>query len=122
MFQRKEGVNDPMTRDEYFQSLPKSSEGLFQNLRTFVLGLITNGQEVMKYGIPTIVVSKKNIVHYAAYSGHVALYPGSQAIAAFQKELSAYKCSKGTIQFPLNQELPFDLIQRIVQYNVTHLL
>ena len=122
MFLEKEGVNDPMTLDEYFQSLPKSSEGLFQSLRTFVLDLITNGQEMMKYGIPTIVVNKKNIVHYAAYPGHVALYPGSEAIMAFQMDLSSYKCSKGTIQFPLNQELPFDLIQRIVQYNLTHLI
>lgn len=111
-----------MTLDEYFQSLPRSSDDLFQSLRTFVLGLVVNGQEMMKYGIPTIVLNKKNIVHYAAYSGHVSLYPGSEAIAMFYSELASYKCSKGTIQFPLDRELPFDLIQRIVQYNLTHLL
>jgi len=56
--------------------------------------------------------------HFAAFSDHISLFPTASGVAAFEEELSAYKTSKGTIQFPLDEPLPMDLIRRIVEFRV----
>lgn len=59
-----------------------------------------------------------NLVHFAAYKNHIGFYPAPSGIEAFRDELSAYKGAKGSVQFPLNQPLPEELIRRIVEFRV----
>ena len=59
-----------------------------------------------------------NLVHFAAYKNHIGFYPTPSGIEAFKNELSEYELSKGTIKFPLNAPLPFDLIKKIVEFRV----
>jgi uncharacterized protein YdhG (YjbR/CyaY superfamily)/predicted RNase H-like HicB family nuclease len=73
--------------------------------------------EAISYGIPTFKLHG-NLVHFAAYKNHIGFYPTSGPIEAFKKELSGYKRSKGTVQFPINQSLPLGLIRTIVKYRV----
>ena len=58
------------------------------------------------------------LVYYAGYKNHIGFYPTGSAITAFEKELSGYKTSKGTVQFPLETSLPLPLITRIVKFRV----
>lgn len=58
----------------------------------------------------------KNVIHFAGFRNHIGLYPSSEVIEIFAEKLKKYKTSKGTIQFPLQEELPFDLIQEIVEF------
>lgn len=74
--------------------------------------VLFEAQERMSYGMPTFWQGR-NIIHFAANKNHLGLYPGPEAIEAFQEELRAFKTSKGAIQFPWDQELPISLIQRI---------
>lgn len=59
-----------------------------------------------------------NLVHFAAFKKHIGFYPAPSGIEAFQDELKEYHTSKGTLQFPIDQPLPYELIRRIVQYRV----
>ncbi len=67
--------------------------------------------------MPTFVLNG-NLVHFAAFKQHIGFYPAPTGIKAFEKELSPYKQGKGSIQFPLDQPLPLDLITKIVRYRV----
>ena len=70
--------------------------------------------EKIAYGIPTFVFHG-NLIHFAGYDTHIGLYPGSGPIREFAKELSDYKTSKGTVQFPLDKPLPLELIRKITK-------
>ncbi len=59
-----------------------------------------------------------NLVHFAAYKNHIGFYPAPSGIEAFKKDLAKYKTSKGAIQFPIEEKLPFDLIEKIVKFRV----
>jgi uncharacterized protein YdhG (YjbR/CyaY superfamily) len=58
------------------------------------------------------------LVYFGAYKNHIGLYATPGGHSAFADELSGYKQGKGSVQFPLNQPLPLDLIARIVEFRV----
>lgn len=103
--------------EEYISSYPPEIRERLIALRRFIRELVPDASEKIAYGIPTFTLHG-NLVHYAAYRSHIGFYPGSEAIEVFKNELSSYKTSKGTVQFPLDQQLPYDLIERIVRYRV----
>ena len=104
------------TIDEYISNFPADVQQLLQQVRTTIKKTIPGAEEVIKYAMPTYVWQNRNLVHFAGYKNHVGFYPVPSAIKAFQKELSAYKGAKGSVQFPINQPMPLDLIRRIVEY------
>ena len=59
-----------------------------------------------------------NLVHFGAFQGHVGFYPTPSGIDAFKDELSGYASAKGSVQFPLDEPLPLDLIRKIVEFRV----
>lgn len=59
-----------------------------------------------------------NLVHFAAYKNHLDFYPGASGIEKFLKEISKYKNSKDAVQFPLKEDLPIDLIKKIVAFRI----
>ncbi|MDO8987129.1 MAG: DUF1801 domain-containing protein [Coriobacteriia bacterium] len=73
--------------------------------------------ETISYAIPTFDLNE-HLVHFAAYAKHIGLYPVSSGIEAFKEELKPYKSGRGSVQFPLSQPLPVDLIRRIVEFRV----
>ncbi len=74
-------------------------------------------EETIKYGIPTFTLHG-NLVHFGAYKHHIGFYPAPSGIEAFKKELSVYKCAKGSVQFPVDKPLPLTLITKIVKFRV----
>ncbi len=75
----------------------------------------------IKYGMPTYF-QVKNLAHFAAWKEHIGLYPSASAIIAFEKELKGYTTSKGAIQFPVHQTIPYELISRIIEFRVKDVL
>ncbi len=105
------------TVDEYIDDYPPDVQEILQTIRGIVRRLAPEATERMAYGIPTYTL-KKNLIHFGAYPNHIGLYPGTQAIQAFEKELSPYETSKGTVRFPLGQPIPYNLIEVVVKYNI----
>lgn len=105
------------TIEQYIGSFPRDIQRLLQEIRKTVKKEAPGATEAISYGIPTFKLNG-NLVHFAAYASHIGFYPGSEVIREFKDELSPYKTSKGTIQFPLGKTIPFGLIKKIVKFRV----
>ena len=101
--------------EEYIQAAPTEQQAVLQQIYQVIKEEIPEASEKLSYGMPTFYL-KENLVHFAPSKKHLGFYPTPSAVTAFQSELTDYKTSKGAIQFPYDQELPVELIKRIVQF------
>jgi uncharacterized protein YdhG (YjbR/CyaY superfamily) len=104
--------------DEYIANFPEDVQVKLKALRTTIREAAPEAQEAISYGMPTFKL-KGNLVHFAAFKNHIGFYPVPSGIAAFQEELSIYKQGKGSVQFPLDEPLPLELVRKIVQFRIT---
>ncbi|MDB5247105.1 MAG: hypothetical protein JWQ40_1499 [Segetibacter sp.] len=105
------------TTDSYIAGFPVETQQLLQKVRETIKQSAPGAEETINYGIPTFVL-QANLVHFAGYKTHIGFYPTPSGIEKFKEELSAYKGAKGSVQFPIDEEIPYDLISRIVQFRV----
>jgi len=103
--------------DLYIADFPVATQKLLQQVRATIRKAAPEAEEKIGYGIPTFVLHG-NLVHFAGYKHHIGFYPGANGIATFSKEMSAYKQSKGAVQFPLDKAMPIALITKITKYRV----
>ena len=103
--------------DEYIGTFPKIVQDILEKLRQNISKSAPKAEESISYQIPTFKLNG-NLVHFAAYKNHLGFYPTPSGIEAFKEELSPYEVSKGTVKFPLNKPIPFDLVRKIVEYRV----
>lgn len=108
--------------DDYIASFPREVQEILQKIRLSIRRLVPNAVETISYGIPTFKLNGKNLVHFGGFKDHVSIFPTSSGVAAFKKELSNYKISKGTIQFPLDKPIPYSLITRIVRFRIKEIV
>ncbi len=113
----KYSKEDYRTIDEYIINFPPNVQNILQKIRQLIKDLAPKANETISYQIPTFKLNG-NLVHFAAYKNHIGFYPTPSAIKEFKKELSKYKLGKGTIQFPINQPIPYDLIKKIVKFRI----
>jgi uncharacterized protein YdhG (YjbR/CyaY superfamily) len=112
-----ENQTQPKNIDEYIAGFPKEVQVILEEIRTTIRKAAPEAEEAIKYRMPTFTL-KGNLVHFAAFKNHIGFYPIPTGIEAFKKELSQYKGGKGSVQFPLDKPIPFDLINRIVKFRV----
>lgn len=105
------------TIDEYIIQFPPGIQEILKELRKVIKEAAPDAQEKISYGMPAFVLHG-NLVYFAAFKNHIGFYPAPNGIDAFKQELSEYKGSKGTVQFPIGKPLPYDLISRIVKFRV----
>jgi uncharacterized protein YdhG (YjbR/CyaY superfamily) len=105
------------TIDKYIASFPKDVKNKLIELRRTIKKAAPDVKEKISYNMPTFTLNG-NLVYFAAFKNHIGFYPMPKAITEFKKELSTYKTSKGTIQFPLDKPLPLSLITKIVKFKV----
>jgi uncharacterized protein YdhG (YjbR/CyaY superfamily) len=103
--------------DQYIAAFPKDVQQRLSGIRKVVREAAPEAEEAIKYRMPTFVLNG-NLVHFAAYAHHIGFYPAPTGIDKFKAELSKFKGAKGSVQFPLDEPVPFDLIGRIVKYRV----
>jgi uncharacterized protein YdhG (YjbR/CyaY superfamily) len=104
------------TIDEYIASFPQDVQEKLRGIRTVIHRAAPDAEEAIRYGIPTFRLEGSNLVHFAAFRDHLSFFPTASGVEKFQKELSSFKLSKGTIQLPLNEPVPYDLVERIVRF------
>ncbi len=104
--------------DRYIQKYPKEVQSQLQAIREVIRSVIPGGVERISYGIPTVDLFGKHVVHFAGFKNHISFFPTPSPIPVFQKALARYKTSKGAIQFPLDKPIPYDLIRRITEFRV----
>ncbi len=106
------------TIEGYIKQYPKEVQVLLKKMRAAIKEVVPKETgEKIGYGIPTFTFHG-NLVHFGGYPKHIGFYPGPIGVAAFKKDLAKYKTSKGTIQFQLDEPIPFGLVKRITKYCV----
>jgi len=107
----------PQTIDEYIAGFPRDVQDVLQKIRMTIHEAAPDATEKISYQMPTFYL-RGNLVHFAAFKEHIGFYPVPTGIEKFKKELSVYKQGKGSVQFPLDQPMPYDLITKIVKFRV----
>ncbi|MEI2611868.1 MAG: DUF1801 domain-containing protein [Candidatus Promineifilaceae bacterium] len=111
----------PKTIDEYIVGFPEDVQAILQAIRQTIKAAAPNAEEAISYQMPTFKL-KGNLVHFAAFKNHIGFYPIPSGIEQFKEELAVFKQGKGSVQFPLDKPMPFDLIRRIVLFRVEEAL
>ena len=104
--------------DEYISTFPESTQNLLNKVRSTMRKAIPKAEETISYGIPTFKLNGKYVIYFAGYKNHISVYPAPRENPEFKKELLQYKGGKGTVQFPIDQPLPTELISRLTQFRV----
>lgn len=104
--------------DEYIAGCPVELQSTLQRIRAVIHETAPQASEAISYGMPTFKL-EGNVVHFAVFKDHYGFFPAASGVEHFQDKLAAYTTSKGTIQFPLDQPVPYDLIREITAYRVT---
>lgn len=107
----------PQTIDEYIAQFSPAVQEILEKLRATIRAAAPGAQEAMKYGLPTFVLHG-NLVHFGAFKTHIGFYPAPSGIEQFEQELAIYKGAKGSVRFPLDQPIPYDLVSRITAFRV----
>ncbi|QMW02896.1 iron chaperone [Spirosoma foliorum] len=110
-------TNTPTNIDAYIADFPEATQVLLQQVRQTLKQAAPEAEEAISYGLPTLKLNG-NLVHFGAFKNHIGFYPAPRALEEFKEELAGYKGAKGSVQFPLDQPLPLELITRITKYRI----
>jgi uncharacterized protein YdhG (YjbR/CyaY superfamily) len=109
---------DYKTVDEYIRSFPKDIQLVLEKVREAIKKKAPDAVESIAYGMPAYKTNGKPLVYFAGYKKHIGFYATPTGHTAFAEELSKYKQGKGSVQFPLDKPIPYELIKRIVTFRV----
>ena len=104
--------------DKYIAGFPENVQFLLSQMRNCIRETAPEAVESIAYGMPAYKLNKKPLVYFAAYARHIGFYATPSGHQEFASELSVYKQGKGSVQFPIEEPLPTDLIRRIVAFRV----
>ena len=107
----------PKNIDEYIAGFPPDVQEILEKIRMTIREAAPDAEETIKYQMPTFTL-KGNLVHFAAFKKHIGFYPAPTGIGRFKNELSVYEGAKGSVRFPLDKPIPYDLISKIVKFRV----
>ncbi len=105
----------PKNIDEYIADFPEDTQKMLKKVRA-TIRKAAKAEESISYQIPTYKIGGKVLIYFAGFKGHISVYPAPREATEFKKELAGYKGGKGTVQFPLDRPIPYDLITRIVKF------
>ncbi|MNQ94810.1 hypothetical protein D3C85_1103460 [compost metagenome] len=110
-------IKKPLNIDEYIGAFPNEVQEILEKVRMTIHKAAPDATEKISYSMPAF---EQNgiVVYFAAFKNHIGLYALPSGHEAFKEELSQYKSGKGSVQFPLNQQMPFELISKIVKFRV----
>lgn len=111
------------TIDAYIAEFPPETQAVLEQMRALIRETAPlEAVETISYAIPTFDLAGRHLVHFAGYDRHIGFYPTGSGAEAFREEFGAYKTGKGSVQFPLDEPLPVDLIRRVVEHRVATVL
>jgi uncharacterized protein YdhG (YjbR/CyaY superfamily) len=108
-------MSDPIT--DYIAGFPPETQTALREVREAIRSVAPDASEKISYRIPTFFLNG-NLVHFAGFAHHIGFYPTPSGIERFRDELATYKQGRGSVQFPLDEPMPLELIGRIVKFRV----
>jgi uncharacterized protein YdhG (YjbR/CyaY superfamily) len=113
----EKGKEMAVSIDQYISEAPQEVQQKLRELRIVIKAEVPDAEERIAYGMPTFS-QNGNLVHFAAFKNHIGFFPAPSGIENFKDELAKYKTSKGTVQFPLDEDIPMDLVREIVRFRL----
>jgi uncharacterized protein YdhG (YjbR/CyaY superfamily) len=104
--------------DEYIAKFPKDVQAVLQKIRQTIHEAAPEASETISYQMPAFKLNGKNLVYFAAWKKHIGFYATPSGNEAFKKELALYKSAKGSVQFPLDEPMPYELIKKMVKFRI----
>lgn len=104
--------------NDYIKGFPQNVQLLLKQMRSLIMTLAPDVQESISYGMPAYKTNGKPLVYFAGYKNHIGFYATPNGHQKFVKELSIYKQGKGSVQFPIDEPLPIELISNIIKFRV----
>ncbi len=108
----------PDSVEDYIAGFPADVQKVLNKIRSTIRKAAPKSAESISYQIPAYKLDGKVLIYFAGFAKHVSVYPAPREAKGFKKELASYKGGKGTIQFPLDKKVDFDLIARIVKFRM----
>ena len=109
----------PANIAEYIAGFPKDTQKLLEKMRATIRRAAPDAEETISYAIPAFTLNGKYLVYFAGFKNHIGFYPAPTGMEAFKKDFSTYKTGKGSVQFPIDEPLPLELITRIVKFRMS---
>lgn len=103
---------------EYISSFPPETQKILKKIYSIIRHKAKNCEEGISYGMPAFKIHGKPLVYFAAFKNHIGFYATPTGHKKFEKQLSPYKQGKGSVQFQLNEPIPYDLIEEIVEFRI----
>jgi uncharacterized protein YdhG (YjbR/CyaY superfamily) len=113
----REKESTPQTIDEYIAGFPEHIREILEKVRATIREAAPGAEETIKYEMPTFMLNG-NLVYFAAFKNHIGFYPIPSGVEEFKDDLAGYKTGKGSVQFPLDKPIPYELIGRIKKFRV----
>ena len=108
--------------ETYISQFPDEVQKILEKIRKIILSEVPEAEERISYAMPGYYLNKKPLVYFAGYKNHIGFYATPTGHEKFEKELSKFKQGKGSVQFPLNQAIPYDLIKEIMKFRKENLV
>jgi uncharacterized protein YdhG (YjbR/CyaY superfamily) len=100
------------TVDEYIESFPPETRSILEEVRAAMRRGAPQAGERISYGIPTLTLDDRYVIYFAGWKRHISIYPVPEGDAALRRDLEPYRAAKGTLRFPLDAPMPYELIER----------
>lgn len=107
----------PSSIDEYIAGFPADVQEILEKIRMTIRKAAPAAEETIKYQMPTFTL-KGNLVYFSAFKKHIGFYPPVTGFEKLRNELLRYEGPKGSLKFPLDEPIPYDLISKIVEFRV----
>jgi len=104
--------------EDYIGQFPEDVQDILRRIRKLIRDNAPRVEEYFAYKMPAYKFNKKPLVYFAAFKKHIGFYATPSGHEEFKDELSKYKRGKGSVQFPLDKPIPYDLIERMVKFRV----
>lgn len=114
-------ANSPKNVDQYIKDCQPNIQVILQNIRDIIKKIVPDAVESISYGMPAYKINGQPLVYFAAFPNHIGFYATPVTHEAFSVELDKYKKGKGSVQFPLSQPIPYDLILKLTSYKANTL-
>ncbi len=107
--------------DQYIASFSGNTEAVLKQMRSLINKIAPSASESISYGMPAFKVNGKPLIYFAGYKNHIGLYALPKTHKTFSLQIAKYKQGKGSVQFPLNQPMPMQLINKMIKYRLKEL-
>ncbi len=113
-------MNDQGAHDVkvYISTFPEAFQNRMIKVRDLILQHAPEAEESISYGIPSYKTFGRPLIYFAGFKNHIGLYATPSGHEKFKKELSTYKQGRGSVQFLMKEEMPYDLIEQIIKFRV----